>query len=78
MDSLDAELKTSPNRAKPGTKELENSAIFGFNLAVAKGPMCEEPMQSVAFFVDKLNLLGIENNDKKLVICDSLNIQDTF
>ncbi len=56
LDSLLAETgsRASPTRARLGLKELENSAVFGFNLAVAKGPICEEPMQGVAFFVDKL------------------------
>lgn len=47
LESSSAELRSS---------EYESNIIFGFNLATAKGPICEEPMQGVAFFVDKFQV----------------------
>jgi ribosome assembly protein 1 len=48
-----------------GLKEFENNLIFGFNLTTAKGPICEEPMQGVAFFVENFQIMSdeIENVD---------------
>ena len=33
-------------------REFDNSVISGFQLAVQAGPMCEEPMMGVAFFIE--------------------------
>lgn len=47
LESSSADLKSS---------EYETSIVFGFNLATAKGPICEEPMQGVVFFIDKFQV----------------------
>ena len=54
-------------------REFENSFLFGFNLATSKGPLCEEPMQGVAFFIEKFSVLNTppsvapedKNNDQE-------------
>jgi ribosome assembly protein 1 len=43
----------SSSQTKGSQNDYENYLMFGFNLATAKGPLCEEPMQGVAFFIDK-------------------------
>jgi ribosome assembly protein 1 len=42
-------------------KDFENSFLFGFNLATSKGPLCEEPIQGVAFFIEKFHVQSNEN-----------------
>lgn len=37
-------------------KEIENAIITGFQLGVQSGPLCEEPMHGVAFFIDEIRL----------------------
>lgn len=44
-------LESSSNEIK--SSEHENNLILGFDLAMAKGPICEEPMQGVAVFIEK-------------------------
>lgn len=36
--------------------EYENSLTFGFNLFTAKGPICEEPLQGIAIFIEKFQI----------------------
>ena len=55
LDNLVAKNSTSPTKNK-SLKEFENSIIFGFNLVTSKGPLCEEPMQGVAFFIEKFQV----------------------
>ncbi len=45
--------ESSQKRITSTLREYENGVIFGFNLATSKGPICEEPMQGVAFFIEK-------------------------
>jgi len=35
--------------------EYDSAIVYGFQLAVASGPLCEEPMAGVAFFVDAVH-----------------------
>lgn len=37
-------------------KEIENAIVTGFQLGVQSGPLCEEPMHGVAFFIDEIRL----------------------
>jgi ribosome assembly protein 1 len=48
------------------TNEYENNIVFGFNLATAKGPLCEEPMQGVAFFMDYFQVTTAEDTTADL------------
>ncbi|XP_047140599.1 elongation factor-like GTPase 1 isoform X1 [Hydra vulgaris] len=46
-------------------REFDNSVISGFQLAVQAGPICEEPMMGVAFFIEDWKRLG--NNENSYV-----------
>jgi len=35
--------------------EYDSAIVYGFQLAVASGPLCEEPMAGVAFFVEAVH-----------------------
>ena len=61
-------------------KDFENSFLFGFNLATSKGPLCEEPMQGVAFFIEKFHVQSNENRGDDLaeVVKDECDIVDTL
>lgn len=50
LDGANAQEKS--NRVS-ALKEYENNILFGFNLTASKGPICEEPMQGVCFFIEK-------------------------
>lgn len=56
-------------------KDFESSLIFGFNLATSKGPICEEPMQGVVFFLEKFERIGDleEDLDEKLNLSDEID-----
>lgn len=44
----------SPSSENPsGYSEYDSSFCNGFQLAALSGPLCEEPMMGVAFFVEK-------------------------
>lgn len=55
-------------------KDFESSIVFGFNLATSKGPLCEEPMQGVVFFLNKFDRAEEleEELDEKLNLSDDL------
>jgi ribosome assembly protein 1 len=56
-------------------REFENNIIFGFNLATAKGPLCEEPVQGVAFFLENFQLTDSTREDSLInELNDKLNI----
>lgn len=44
------------NSVDSKSNEYGNNLIFGFDLAMAKGPICEEPMQGVALFIEKFQI----------------------
>ena len=41
-----------PSTSSSCVREYDNSVITGFQLAVQAGPICEEPLMGVAFFVE--------------------------
>ncbi|XP_057305551.1 elongation factor-like GTPase 1 isoform X1 [Hydractinia symbiolongicarpus] len=45
-------------------REFDNSIVSGFQVAVQAGPMCEEPMMGVAFFVEEWNILEKVSSDE--------------
>ena len=51
--------------------DFERNLIFGFDLATSKGPLCEEPMQGVAFIVEKLHFNN--NNDSTSLLKDDFD-----
>lgn len=62
--------------AKASFNEYENPIVFGFNLATAKGPICEEPVQGVVFFLEKFQIIDdredvVNGVEKKLNLDDS-------
>lgn len=62
LDNLANKNKIN-NIAKSHLKDYENSIVFGFNLATSKGPICEEPMQGVAFFIENI-IINQEDQDE--------------
>lgn len=40
-------------------KEIEGSILTGFQLSALSGPLCEEPMEGVAFIVDDIRLMYV-------------------
>ncbi|RNA25199.1 elongation factor Tu GTP-binding domain-containing 1 [Brachionus plicatilis] len=53
-------------------KDFESNIVFGFNIATSKGPICEEPMQGVVFFLNKFE--REEDLDEELE--EKLNLSD--
>ena len=45
-------VEGSSDRTCRTMREYDNSVITGFQLAVQSGPICEEPLMGVAFFVE--------------------------
>lgn len=52
----------------------DNNIIFGFQLITYKGPLCEEPMQGVAFIID--NVTHEEDEEKKFENGEEENEED--
>lgn len=65
---------SSPSKSSSPLKDYENNIMFGFNLATAKGPLCEEPMQGVAFFLDNFQLMDTRDDNLSEELGDKLNI----
>lgn len=63
--------------AEPKSKEYEKNIILGFDLAVSKGPICEEPMQGVALFIEKLKLESTNDLDISMSQLDINNAINT-
>ena len=55
-------------------REFENNIIFGFNLATAKGPLCEEPVQGVAFFLENFQIMDSREEILMNELNEKLNI----
>jgi ribosome assembly protein 1 len=69
-----SELESNNNdiNKKNSFKDLENGVNLGFQLATSKGPICEEPLEGVAFFIENFEY---NNNTSELtnIINDKLN-----
>jgi ribosome assembly protein 1 len=50
---------------KGSIKDYEANIVAGFQLATHAGPLCEEPMMGVAFFVKKMTLKASETSYKE-------------
>lgn len=55
-------------------KDFENNITFSFQLVTSKGPLCEEPMQGVAFILEKFQI----NDDRSDLVnnLNNLNLSD--
>jgi ribosome assembly protein 1 len=75
------DLLNNSNYNKLTFKDLENNIILGFQLATSKGPLCEEPMYGVAFFIEKFAINGLfesKESSKSLIdILDEFNIEES-
>lgn len=61
FDSVAKSTKQSVEDKRDARSDLENSIINGYQLATLSGPMCEEPMHGVCFFVEEFE---IQMNDE--------------
>jgi len=51
-------------------KDLDNSIVTGFQMATSAGPLCEEPMTGIAFFIEDIEI------DKSILM--SVSTADTY
>ncbi|KAK6644054.1 hypothetical protein RUM43_000319 [Polyplax serrata] len=58
VDNYDRSLWSSSTETIPVYSEYDSSFSNGFQLAALAGPLCEEPMMGVAFFVEKWEILN--------------------
>ena len=66
--NLDSAMdKKIPKLKNSLVKEFAHNLSFGFNMVASKGPMCEEPMQGVALFLEKLQVSYEEKEDEMRV-----------
>lgn len=58
-------------------KDFESNLVFGFNLATAKGPLCEEPVQGVVFFLEKFQYVQVKQElEEDIDLEEKLNLTD--
>lgn len=54
--SLQDDGTSSAGRVPWSSRDMNESIDTGFQIATLQGPMCAEPMQGMAFFVEKVEI----------------------
>ncbi|WFC98912.1 Cytoplasmic GTPase/eEF2-like protein (ribosomal biogenesis) [Malassezia yamatoensis] len=67
-DDLTQQMATTSLESGALSREIVDAVENGFRLAAAKGPMCAEPMQGIAFFVERIEMEAKENVKSSQVI----------
>jgi ribosome assembly protein 1 len=67
-ESLLAELSETERWNYRWLQQLDFSLTNGFQLATAAGPLCEEPLTGVAFFVEQCEIAQVEESSKYLPV----------
>jgi len=57
LDSQMQAVQKVVNDSKSSLKELSGAVMTGFNIAVSKGPLMDEPMQGTIFILEEISSL---------------------
>jgi len=78
--ALNNQMKTDTNSTFTKDDNYDLSIINGFQLATAKGSLCEEPLMGVAFIIERWaidTIVNDENNDEQQETSGTNNIDSS-